>query len=785
MSTNYDIEEEENEQSIDFIALFFKYLSYWKWFVVSLAICMVLSMLYLKMTTPVYQVTSTVLLKDDKKGGGMAELNALKEMGMFDVKNNVDNELEVLKTSNLAEQVVRELGLYVHYTQIGTFKDEVLYGAECPVLVSLADITLDTLTKIQEFNVLIHPNGGYEISGIYQEKDFKINTSGTDSLVALPFGKVQLKRGSFYPTRDMTVDISIQNPTRVAEEFLSSLTMELTSKTTSVVNITMSTNNVKLGKDFINKLIEVYNREDMKDQNLVASNTAIFIEDRLFSLTRELNEVESEVENYKQGQGLTDIKSEADMFIQQTGEYEQKRLEVETQLAIVTDIEEYIQKKENRIQLIPASTGIQSESLNSLINNYNKLLLERTRLSRTASGTNQAMIDLTYQIETMFSTVQSGIRNEKRSWQIARQDLLGKDKQNAARIKDIPRQEREYTEIKRQQSIKETLFLFLLQKKEENYLNMSVVVPKGKMIDKARSNGFPVSPKRSMIIFISFIIGLALPIAGITIRDLLRYQVQNKEELEKITIVPVLGEIPKTKLSSHVIIKENNTDSFTEMVRLLRTNLLFILDEPGKKVINVVSSMGGEGKTFVTINLAMSLALLDKKVLIIGLDIRKPKLGEYLGLGNEIGITLFLSGHMTSDELVQPSGLHPNLSVITAGPVPPNPNELLAKPALDKLMTKLRDEYDFIVLDTSPLGLVSDSFSLNRFADVSLYVVRADFTPKRNIEEATKLYNHQKLNNMYFVLNASDNHKSTYRYGYGYGYGKKQGMTYGYGNENS
>jgi len=783
MSTNYDTEEEENEQPIDFIGLFFKYLSYWKWFVASLAICMILAVLYLKTTTPVYQVNSTILLKDDKKGGGMAEFDALKEMGMFDVKNNVDNELEVLKTSNLAEQVVRELGLYVQYTKIGTFKNDVLYNTQCPILVNLPDAVLDTLTHSMEFDVLVHPNGSYEFSGTSNEKDFKVKAAGKDSIVSLPFGKVNFKRGDSKSNEDITVGIAIHNPTRVAEGMLGNLTMELTSKTTSVVNITLSTTNVLLGKDFINKLIEVYNREDMKDQNLVASNTAIFIEDRLFSLTRELNEVESEVENYKQGQGLTDIKSEADMFIQQTGVYEQKRLEVETQLAIVTDIEEYMNKKENQFRLIPSSTGIQSANLNTLITNYNKLLLERTRLSRTASVTNQAMIDLTDQIESMFSTVQSGIRNEKRSWQIARQDLLGKDKQNAARIKDIPRQEREYTEIKRQQSIKETLFLFLLQKKEENYLNMSVVVPKGKMIDRARSNNIPVSPKKSLIMLMSFLLGLVLPIAGITVRDLLRYQVQNKEELEKLTVVPVLGEIPKTNTSENVIIKENNTDSFTEMVRLLRTNLLFILDEPGKNVINVVSSVGGEGKTFVTINLAMSLALLDKKVLIVGLDLRKPKLGEYLGLGNETGMTLFLSGHMTADQLIRPSGLHPNLSVITAGPVPPNPNELLAKPALDKLITELRAEYDYIVMDTSPLGLVSDSFSLNRFADVNLYVVRADFTPKRNIEEATKLYNHQKLNNMYFVLNASDAHRSTYRYGYGYG--KKHGMTYGYGNESS
>jgi len=475
------------------------------------------------------------------------------------------------------------------------------------------------------------------------------------------------------------------------------------------------------------------------------------------------------------------------MFIQQTGDFTQKRLDVETQLAIVSDLDDYMHKKENRFQLLPASTGIKSEGLNELINNFNKLLLQRNRLSRIASSNNQAMIDLTNQIESMFSTVQSSVRNEKNNLKIAERDLLSKNSENSARIRAIPRQEREYTEIKRQQGVKEALFLFLLQKKEEKYLNGAVVEPIAKMIDNVRSGGDPVSPKRSMILMFSLVIGLIIPVTGIKIRDLLRYQIESKEELEELSIIPVLGEIPQTDPTGNLIIKENNTDSFTELVRLLRTNLLFVMDSTDKKVINVVSSISGEGKTFVAINLAMSLAILDKKVLVIGLDVRKPKLAEYIGMDNKVGITLYLSGHMAKDKLILPSGLHPNLSVILAGPIPPNPNELLAKPELDKLIAELRDQYDYIVIDTAPVGVVSDSFSLNRFADLNLYVVRADYTPKKNIEDATNLYKHKKLNNLYFVLNAADKQKSNYRYGngkkYGYGYGKKQANTYGYGNE--
>jgi len=784
MNPNYETEEVEDEQSVDLLGLFFKYLSYWKWFVASVAVCLILAVVYLKTTTKVYEVTSTVLLKDDKKGGGMAELGALKEMGMLNVKNNVDNELEVLRTSTLWEQVVTEAGLYASYKKIGTFKNEYLYGTECPILILLPQAVLDTLSTNQKFQVVVHPQGTFEFSGTYNDKDYKIAVNKTDSQAVLPFGKIYFKKGEFHPSNDMTLEVTLVNPAKVAAGMLGSMTMDLTSKTTSVVNVTLTTTNVKLGKDFLNKLIEVYNREDMKDQNMVATNTAIFIDDRLVSLTSELGDVESRVENYKQDNGLTDIKSEAEMFIKQTGDFTQKRLEVETQLAIVSDIDAYIHKKENRYQLLPASTGIKSESVNKLIVDYNMLVLERKRLSRTASGTNQAMLDLTDQIESMFSTLQSSIRNEKRNWQIAQKDLLAKDSQNNARIKAIPRQEREYTEIKRQQGIKEALYLFLLQKKEENFLTMSVVVPKGKIIDKARSNGIPVSPKKSVILLMALILGLIIPIIIITLRNLLRYHIENKDELEKISIVPVLGEICKSELTGNIIIRENGTNRFTEMFRLLRTNLLFVLADPDQNVINVVSSIGGEGKTFICINLAMSLALLDKKVLIIGLDVRKPKLGEYLGLKNKTGITLFLSGHLDQKDLIHPSGIHPNLSVITSGPVPPNPAELMSKPSLDLLIADCKDKYDYVILDTAPIGIVSDSYALNRFADVNLYVVRADYTPKRNIEDATNLFKQKKLNRMYFILNAADIEKSTNRYGYGkkygYGYGNKYGDGYGF-----
>jgi capsular exopolysaccharide synthesis family protein len=803
----YPNSEEEYENPIDFLGIFIKYLSYWKWFIASLVIFLTLGIVYLKFVLPSYEITTAILLKDDQKGGGTAEINAFKEMGLFTQKNNVDNELEVLNKSILVQQVVRELGIYATYTQVETLKfisalgingrnakfatydEKILYGTECPILVSLPDTVLNNMTGAFAFEILIHPYGEYEFSGVYNDQRFLVKASISDHQVKLPFGQINIVRGKYKPTEDMVVGVVLQNPMSKAGQLLSQMKLELTSKTTSVVNISFSSPNVQMGKDFLKKLIEVYNREYLKDQMTMANKTANFIDERLISITKELGTVESQVEDYKQNQGITDIKSQTDMFIKQTGDFGQKRMDVETQLAIVSDIDSYIHKKENRYQPLPANTGIRSDGLNELINNYNKLLLQQNRLSRIASSSNQAMIDLTNQLESLFSTVQTSIRNEKNNLLIAQRDLMSKNSENAAHIRAIPRQEREYTEIKRQQSIKEALFLFLLQKKEEKYLNGAVVEPIAKLIDTVGSSGDPISPKKSMILLLLFVIGLIVPIIGIKLRDSLRYQIESKEELEEMSNVPVLGEIIKTDQVGNVIIQENNTDSFTELFRLLRTNLLFVMDSSDKKVINMVSSVSGEGKTFVTINLAMSLALLDKKVLVIGLDIRKPKLADYLNLNNDTGITMYLSGHLSKDKLIRPSGIHPNLSVITSGPIPPNPNELLAKLSLDKLIAEYREQFDYLVIDTAPIGVVSDSFLLNRFADINLYVVRADYTPRKNIVDATNLFRNNKLNNLYFVLNGSDLNKKIYRkgygkkYGYGYGFSKKHGNTYGYGNE--
>lgn len=778
-----------SEKSFDFIGIIIKYLSYWKWFLLSLIISFLIAFIYIKFTLPVYKIETSILFQDSQKGSGSSATNAFNGMGLITQRSNVDNEMEMLGSSLIADKVVRELENYTSYYQKGsilniiTYRKKVLYGDESPLNITLPENTLSKLMDPIVLDIIARPDGVFEFSGKYQERSYTIKSSLNDSLLTLPFGEIKATKTTFLPKENMLLEVVIQHPLRVADSFKNSITMELTSKTSSVVTLSLKSFNAKEGRDFVQHMIEVYNREMLSDQLDLADKTSQIIDKHLSKLSDELDTVDSQAELYKQSQGITNIAEQSHLYNIQSSNVEQKKYEVETQLSIVSDLFNLVENNSAGDQLLPANSGIGSESLNNMIALYNNLVIEKTKLSRVASSSNQAMIDLTNQIESMYRTVRSSLQNEMNKLQISLRDISGQLSADRAKLRSVPRQQRVYSDITRQQGVKESLFLFLLQKKEEKYMNMATAEPNSKLIDYVRILGI-VSPNKFITLVIALFLGLLLPIIIIRIKELMRYQIGHKEELIEISNVPLLGEIPKTLETSRMLIKEEGNDSFTEMIRLLRTNLLFIVDNEDKKVINMVSSISGEGKTFVTINLATSLALLDKKVVIIELDIRKPKFGIYLDVPNEGGMTMYLSGNQKAEDLILPSGIHPNLYMINSGPIAPNPNELLAKAKLDDLIKELRELYDYIIIDTAPVGLVSDSLILNRIADVNLYIVRADYTPKKNIEDATIIYNDDKLKNMYFILNSVDFEKRNYRYGYGkkygYGYNLKKGFSYGY-----
>lgn len=772
---NYE-KQYNNEEEINLQEWLLRFVRQWKWFVLSVVLLLAASLIYLRYAPKIYEVNAALLLKDEKKGGG-SELMALQELNIFEAKSNVDNEIEILKTANLMEKVVREMDIYFEYYMSGRVRTSEVYGKDVPLRFWLPSGQTDSVPAAR-FKVIYGERGALEFKGEYADEDFLVQSSIREKQVDLPFGSLLMEAGASEPGTE--VEVKLRKPLAVARDILSDLEISLSSKTTTVVNLKLRTVHPRKGVEILEHFVEAYNRDNMEDQNLVAQNTALFLDERLDSITIELARVEQQVERYKQSQELTDISSEAQLFLQQSSQNEAKRLELETQLSIVQDLQSYLEQSDNADKLLPA-LGLQSQGLNNLINEYNTLLLQQLRLRTTASEDNKALIDLNRQLSALASNVKASLGREKRNLDILLANVEQQARLYSSKITSIPRQEREFMEIQRQQAVKAELYLFLLQKKEENALSMILVIPKAKVIDRPRSTSGPVAPRRNIIFVIALLLGLGLPVMIIVLREYFKFYIENKAELEKLSQVPVLGEIPRSQETGNIVLHQHSTNTLAEMFRLLRSNLLFVLGKDHKKVILISSSVGGEGKTFMSINLGLSLAFLNKKVLIMGLDVRKPKLAEYLGLDTKSGISLYLSGHSDRASLLKPSGVHPLLDVVAAGPIPPNPNELLASKELDELIEQYRQDYDYIILDSAPVGAVSDAYQLNRFADACLYVVRAEYTPKQSISEAEDIYKQKKLNNMYFLLNGSDIKKAGYRYGYskkyGYGYG------YGYGKE--
>lgn len=789
MNKYSEVEEEFitlSEKKIDVMAILTKYFSYWKWFIISIFLSLVIAAVYIYFTLPKYEITTSILFKDDHLGG-TTELNMVRDMGIITRRNNVDNEVEILKKSLVAESVVRKLNLYASYTEMKPLfgldkilpgspkrKTAVLYGDELPVTLKMQEDRVNALTNDLKFDLLCSPDGTLLFVGKYKRDGYSVKAAPSDTMVKLPFGELQLMRGHIDPEKERYIRVQIQHPLKLADNFLHSLNIELTSKNSSVANITLTSFNELLGKEFLKEYIEAYNERGIREQLELAEKTSKIIDTHLANLSNELSNVEDQAQEFRQSRGLTDIASQADLYNAQLANVSQRRMDVESQYGIVSSLLSFVQQKSGHDQLVPANSGIHSPVLNSQITAYNDLVHERNKLSRIASGSNQSMINLNNRLESTFSSVLSSLQSEKNNLEIQLREINSEYSRNNARIRAIPQQERAFSDIKRQQNIKEELFLYLLQKKEERYMNMTAVEPNSKLVDNIRVTGI-VWPKKIALILAFFLLGSIFPIVAIKIRESLRYQLDSKEELEQISSIPILGEIPLAEQAEILLVKENSNDSFNEMLRLIRANLLFVIDSKDKKVINILSSISGEGKSFVSLNLAMSLALLDKKVVLVELDIRKPKLAKQLSLESKEGITLYLSGYLDKTELVKPSGIHPNLSVVTAGSIPPNPNELLAKPALDEFINDLKSEYDYIIVDMAPVGMVSDGFLLNRIADVNLYITRAGVTPKKYIEDVERYCQENRLKRVYFILNSVNLNSVDYRYGlykkYGYGYG--------------
>ena len=590
-----------------------------------------------------------------------------------------------------------------------------------------------------------------------------------------------------------SVDVSIVNPLSIAKGYRSALSIEPTSKTTSVVTVSIKNTNKKRGEDFINKLVEIYNKNANNDKNEVAQNTARFIDERISVINQELGTTEQELESFKREAGLTDLSSDAQLAVSEQSAYEKLCVENGTQLNLVQYLSEYIQKPENAATTLPANVGLNDETLSGLITQYNALILERNRLLRTSSETNPVVRRLDSNIQDMRAGILTTIASVRKGLLITKADLDRQAGKYAGRISNAPAQERRFVSIQRQQEIKAGLYLMLLQKREENNIALAATANNAKIIDDALADDFPVSPQSKKIYMMAFVLGLGIPVAIIYILNLLSYRIEGRADVERLTNVSIIGDVPlNDSEDKHAIaVRENDNDIMAETFRSLRTNLLFMLGDPDRKVILVTSTMSGEGKTFIASNLAVSLALLGKKVIIVGLDIRKPGLNKVFRIHHkEKGITGFLSAPQSTDlrSMILPSEVSDNLHVLPGGAIPPNPTELLARKSLDDAIELLKKDYDYVVLDTAPIGMVTDTQLIARVADISVYVCRADYTHKNDYQLINELYANKRLPGLCTVINGLDMKKKKYGYYYGYGkygryygYGKKYGYGYGYG----
>ena len=787
---------EQDEEKINYQELLFRYIIHWPWFVASVLVCLIGAWVYLHFQTPVYQVSASIMIKDDKKGGGSTDLENLGIGGVITSTQSIDNEIEVLRSKTILKEVVNNLELYITYYDEDEFPEKELYQTS-PVIVNLTAQEADKLPGSALLAMKLSPEGVLDVNlkvGLneYNQRFEKLpavlptdaGTFGFALKDSLSGGQMEGYKGERH------IRAVVSRPFGVAKGYQGALSIAPTSRTTSVAVVSLMNTNIQRARDFINKLMEMYNRNTNNDKNEVAEKTREFINERIKIIDEELGSTEDKLEAFKRNAGLTDISSDAQLAVSGNAEYEKRRVDNGTQINLVRDLIKYINNPLNEYELLPGNIGLSDAGLTTQIGRYNELIIERKRLLRTSTESNPMIVNLDTSIRAMKSNVQAAINGTLQGLLIVKADLEREAGRFSRRISDAPGQERQYVSIARQQEIKAGLYLMLLQKREENAITLAATANNAKIIDEPVATGGPLSPKPNMIYMIALVLGVGMPVGVIFLIGLTKFKIEGRGDVEKLTRLPIVGDVPLTnEKAGSIAVFENQNTLMSETFRHIRTNLQFML-ENDQKVILVTSTVSGEGKSFISSNLAISLSLLGKRVIIVGLDIRKPGLNKIFNIPRkEQGITQYLSNpEKNLMDFVQPSGVSKNLYIFPGGIVPPNPTELLARDGLDKAIETLKKNFDYVILDTAPAGMVTDTLLVGRVADLSVYVCRADYSRKAEFTLINELAADNKLPNICTIINGLDLKKKKYGYYYGYGkygkyygYGKRYGYGYGYG----
>ena len=770
---------EQNDSSFSLKDIGRIFVLHWPWFVISVLGCLFVAFLYLRYTSPVYSTYTELLIKEDDPYSRRMQNSGLagfSQLGILNNTNGFDNEIEILNSKTLAKRSVMNLKLYVRYAYEGTVKNQELYE-DTPVLADMSVVDLDTLFRPITIKLIPQKESGYKVKGNALGEDFEAEIKGFPVRIKTLSGWVFLKRVPDVEFEDRPVCISIYNPDIMTYAIMNATAIEPTSKMTTIVRITLNDTNTKRAKDYLNELTRVYNEDANESKNEVAVKTENFINERLKMLERELGRTESNLEIYKKENSLVDITSDAEAAYGGIENYQKQQVEVETQMMLVKSLMDYVMDPKNEMQVIPANLGVNDESLNKSIVEYNQNILARAQLLRSASETSPVVVKLTDAIEAMLPGIRYSLQTIYDNLRTKKRNVDDQYNLFMRRLSSAPTQERMLKSIGRQQEIQASLYQILLQKREENSISLAATAAKAQVVDAPESSLRPISPRAKIVLLIGLVLGLAIPFGIVYLFDLLRYRIEGRNDIEKLTKIPILADVFVAKDlkagQRGIVIRENCNDMMEETFRNLRTNLGFVMKK-SEHVLLCTSVIPGEGKTFISTNLAMSMALLGKKVLVIGLDIRKPRLARLFGLrSGSHGLTAYLASEDSSDEFLREqifnSGINANLDVLPAGLIPPNPGELICSSRLDYAVSRFREWYDMVIIDTPPIGLVSDTLELGRLADASLVVCRCDYSLKRNFELINSVKAENKLPKINLVLNGVD--LSQRKYGYYYGYG--------------
>lgn len=778
---NDNLENRTSEEAFDTTGLLLAFLANWKWFVLSVFVCLVVAWFYIARQVPVYQVNASIYLSQDNSSQRNAFNVGQSTDPMVALKNYIDEtELEVLKSKNNVIKIVDSLNLAYSYYKEGTFRDIPLYENNA-IEASLDSASLRNLREPIQIDVSRNDDDTYRVkvattyNGVEEKKDFDSAAMPLD--IELSHGTLTLKKSPVTASLESKEKIVIVSPRARAAQLSGSLNIEFAKNSDKIIRISYNTTVVKEGIDVINALLEFYNREIIEDKNRSAIQTEAFILDRLVMISGELRDVENRLQAYRQAHNITNIEAQTGLNLNLKSDYEKQMAENDAELNIIDEIERIVSSADT-YETLPAA--INNTTVSQIIEAYNRKVNQLNRTLEGSTPDNPLVRTMQDELSRDKARILQNLATTKRSIMARRSAIQNLESRSAGQLASTPTVDKGLQEIFREQSVKVNIYTFLLQRREEIALQKTLATNTARLIDDP-VGGAPVSPRKMMIMAVAFIIGLLIPGLVIFIRRMLFPIFADQEELERITKVPVLGEICETDSGSaaDMVVGQNVSTPIAELFRLLRNNISFTRGGADARVILVTSTISGEGKTFVAANLAMTYALMGKRVVVIGLDLRRPMLAHRFGFSNRRGVTTYLSGQESNaNELILKSKENDNLYVLPAGPLPPNPNELLMSANMGRLMTTLRNEFDYVIIDSAPIGVISDTFLITRYSDLQLYVTRAHYTSKTSLKTLQNAIDSNKFSSVYIVLNGVNIKSSSYQYRR---YGQYGSSSYGYG----